>query len=112
MKERRKEKRLSLKCLAHVYFDEKILCSTVINISKKGIGILIPKNIPPGEKLRICIEYKREKDRKIEINAEAEIVWIMEDKKSGMFRAGVEISYISEEDFMKLKENVNFHSKY
>lgn len=104
--ERRSQKRFSVKYLAHVYLDEKILCSTVINITDKGIGILIPKDVPPDETLQIRMECRKGKETKTEVYLEATVVWTKEDKRSGMFRAGLEISYISEENLNRLREHI------
>ena len=106
--DRRNLKRLNVRYIGHVYLDEKILCSTVININEKGVGIMIPKIIPEEQVLDIRMECHIKNDEKKDIQLKTQLVWMSQKNENGMYRAGLEITEISEKDLKILKEHIQY----
>ena len=99
MKERRRHPRYDVRYTAKVWYENESLCGTVINISKGGVGILLPRIMEKGSVLQIEIESILGGEEIKHIKCKAKIVWLKEKEfLPGMFRAGLEIVEISDQD--------------
>ena len=110
--ERRRFPRYAVHYLAKVYLKDEMLFGTVINISEGGVGIMLPNIIPAGTVLTLGIrsilpEEAKEEAIK-EINLKARIIWIKEEIIDGMYRGGLEIIDISEEDLEILIAHIQY----
>ena len=104
--ERRQFPRYAVRYAAKVYLDDKMLCGTIIDISKGGIGILLPKKFDIGNILDIGIRNLLNEKAINDIRFKLKIVWINKVDIEGMYRAGLEIIEISEDNLEKLRKNI------
>jgi len=71
------------------------------NISEKGIRIALPDKIEPGTNIELTVTFKGDPQP---ISCFGRVAWIKKRPNSSGFDAGVELTYIKEEDkkrFMK-----------
>ena len=111
--ERRRFPRYDVTYLAKVYLNDEMLCGTVINISKGGVGILLPKIIPAGNvlalEIRSILPEEAKEEAIKEIKFKARIIWVKKEEIiDGMYRGGLDIIDISEEDFEILIEHIQY----
>ena len=106
-KERRRHPRYDVRYSADVTFNNELLCGTIINISKGGVGILLPKIVPVGEMLDLRLKTVVGNNEDLRIKLRAKIVWMKEKEfLPGFFRAGLEITEIREEDKKILEKHI------
>lgn len=109
VKERRRFPRYAVHYIAKVFLNDKMLCGTIINISERGIGILLPKRLSLNSVLGLKIRNILSEDESKGIDLKARIVWMNEKEIiDGMYRAGLEIVGSSEEDLEILVEHIQY----
>ena len=106
--DRRRYPRFKVHYLADIYSGNEILYATVIDISEKGVGIMLPQKYYVDEDLDLRIRCKIEDDdeKKTDIKLKSKVIWIGEKNEKGMYVGGLEILEISEEDLEILRENI------
>lgn len=105
--ERRRHPRYEVRYVAKVWSQERDLCGTVIDISEGGVGILLPQVLSIGQELDLEIESIASGEKIKSIKFKARIVWMNEEEfLPGMYRGGLEISSISQEDLDALKDHI------
>ena len=87
----------------------EILFATVVDISERGIGIMLPGQFYLGEVVNLRIKsslYDEVNTTEEEVNIclTAEIMWIK--KGSRMYKAGLKVTNIDPSDLLKLKRNI------
>ena len=107
--ERRRFPRYDVRYIAKVFLNDKMLCGTIINISEGGVGILLPKRLSINSVLGLKIRNILSEDESKTIDLKARIVWMNEKEIiNGMYKAGLEIADISEEDLAILVEHIQY----
>ncbi|MBN1521461.1 MAG: PilZ domain-containing protein [Candidatus Aureabacteria bacterium] len=106
--DRRLYPRFKVHYLADVYLGNRNIYATVVDISEKGVGIILPERFYPGDeielRIRCCIEGGDEK--KTDVRLSARVVWIGEKNEKGIYTGGLEIVDISEVDLDILRLNI------
>ena len=106
--DRRQFPRFKVHYLTDIYKGDRNIYATVIDISEYGIGIILPERFYPGDEIELRIRCKVEQDdeTKTDIKMEAKVVWMGDKDEKGMFKGGLEITEISEQDLAILKGNI------
>ena len=107
--DRRIHHRFRVSYLTEVYMGAEILFASVVDISEKGIGIMLPGQFYIGEVMNLRVKSSLYDDNNIEeqevnIGMTAEVVWI--NKQDKMYKAGLKITSIDTADLLKLKRNI------
>ena len=107
--DRRVFQRFRVSYLAEVYMGHEILFASVVDVSEKGVGIMLPGQFYAGEKLSLHIKSSLYDDNNIEeqeinICMTAEVVWV--EKQGKLYKAGLKITQIDTADLLKLKRNI------
>ncbi len=112
--DRRLHPRYSVHYLCDVYLGSEVLFATVLDISEKGVGIILPKEFFENEMLNLkincrLIDNENNRLEKVNIYLRASVVWIKKD--GDLYKAGLKICDISYEDMAKLRDHINFLKK-
>jgi len=105
--ERRVYPRFPVEYVSEVYLGSDILFTTVIDISKGGVGLRLPKGFDVGALFDLRINYKlcdnlMAKFERIDIRIMTELVWIK--KIDSAYRGGLKILNIEPKGLVKLEK--------
>lgn len=106
IKDRRLHQRYQVQYLAYTFHNNEQLGVSVIDISERGAGVLLPRKFLPDEELKIRVRCGPSFDKINEIELKARVVWSDDKATDNMYRTGLKISDISNDDFDKLKKNI------
>ena len=104
--DRRRFPRYAVRYLTKVHLNGSMLCGTIVDISEGGVGVLLPEKLDEGVLLDIEISRVLVEEEVVETKFRARIVWISEMEIEKMYRAGLEITEIAEDDLERLRENI------
>jgi len=108
--ERRKHQRYTVEYISEVYQGDEFLFLTVLDISEGGAGIMLPSKFNTGNMMQLRINYRlcdhiNSSFERIDISLKAEVIWVK--THGSVYRAGLKISDIEENDLTRLKNNIN-----
>ncbi|MBN1522023.1 MAG: PilZ domain-containing protein [Candidatus Aureabacteria bacterium] len=104
--ERRRLQRCDISLPAQILLRYKTIKGTVINISEIGIGILLHEKVDVSDEFDLDITFPLEPDGQKKIQVKVIVVWIENESREGLFRAGLSIIDSSEENTSILRELV------
>ncbi|MBN1520906.1 MAG: PilZ domain-containing protein, partial [Candidatus Aureabacteria bacterium] len=108
--DRRKYPRFNVAYVSEVFEKCRLVFTTIINVSKGGAGIYLPKDFSRGSRIDLNISYELcekplDQFERINIPVKAEIIWTK--KEGSLFRGGLKILYIDKKDLEKLQERLS-----
>ena len=109
--DRRGYPRFRVNYLTEVYMGSEILFATVVDLSERGLGIMLPGRFYLGEAISLRVKSSLYDDvntteEEVNISMAARIIWIR--KEGHMYKAGLAITCIDSADLLKMKRNIRF----
>lgn len=110
--ERRKYPRFSVRYFAAIHYKEETFYASVMNISKKGIGIVLTRMLSVDEIVELKISSQVGGEDKAEISIKAKVVWVNSYGANRVFRAGLKIVEISRKDVENFRKAIQYLKDY